>query len=150
MYGKNVMDVWIDIQMYRHTDGCMDVQTYQKMYGQTYKCTDSQTYQPSIFLPKKALYIHLTCQTFSLFKANFLHLKVLEILLESLQTTLRMNPHWVYIGGSGQNIKNKDDKGISFVMNMLTLYHVRHLHAEMEGGKPIRMPKFTHQASLII
>ena len=42
----------------------------------------------------------------SLFKANFLHLKELENILENLQTTLGIHPPWIYIGLSGYDIKN--------------------------------------------
>ena len=43
-----------------------------------------------------SLCLHLTCKKFSLFKANFLHLKELEKIWENLQTALGKNPHWMY------------------------------------------------------
>ena len=54
-----------------------------------------KTYQPSTHLPKSAPRSRPTAKhkKFSLFKADYLHIKELEILLENLQTMLGMNPH---------------------------------------------------------
>ena len=38
---------------------------------------------------------------------------------------------------------HKNDKYMSFEMNMLIIYHVHHLSTEMEGKKPTKVPKST-------
>ena len=65
----------------------------------------------------------------SLSKANFLHLKELEKILENLQTTQGMNPHLKYIGGSGHT---KNTKCQIYAMNMTIMTQVYHNSAEME------------------
>ena len=69
------------------------------MYRLTDIWRDRDTYQPSIHLPNMAISLWLflnVCKNYTLFKANFLHLNGLKIILENLQTTLGINTHWIY------------------------------------------------------
>ena len=60
----------------------------------------------------------------------------------------------IHLGGCGQDIKIQSNKYMSFVMNILIMYHVHHLSTEIEGKNLTKVPKSTpkiaNQASPII
>ena len=50
---------------------------------------------------------------------------------------------YIHIRGSRQDINILNDKYMSFEMNMSIMYHIPHLNIEMEGKRPIKVPKST-------
>ena len=63
-----------------------------------------------------------TIRSFAYSKLTFLHQEELENLLGNLQTTLGMNSHQIYPSEALPGHKN--DKYMSFEMNVFIMYHV--------------------------
>ena len=54
------------------------------------------------------------------------------ILLENIQATLGMNPHWIWpLEALNRTRKIQNYKYMFFIMKMLINYHVHHLSTEM-------------------
>ena len=81
---------------------------------------------------QKHLCLHLKCKEFTLFKANFIHIKELETGVREPPDCIGNEPTLhIHIGDSWIDIKN--DKYIISVMNMVIMCHDHHLGMENGG-----------------